>query len=74
MQLIRQKLPEDKYNFRLNALFILVCFLNLLVPALAWIYKDSGDLKAWRIAIKIVQPSMTTSLIVLTWAKCKMIR
>jgi len=54
MELIKNKLPEDKHDRRLNTLNILVCLLNLLVPALAWIYQDTGDLKAEKITIRIV--------------------
>jgi len=54
MELIKNKLPEDKHNCRLNTLNILVCLLNLVVPALAWIYQGTGDLKAEKMAIRIV--------------------
>jgi hypothetical protein len=53
MELTAKKMPADTYNFRLNTLNILVCLLNVIVPAIYWIYVAKREYKAAVIAYDI---------------------
>jgi hypothetical protein len=43
MELTAKKMPADTYNCRLNALNIIVCLFNVIVPAIYWIYDAKRD-------------------------------
>ena len=53
MELTEKKLPEDTYNCCLNAVNILVCVFNVVLPAIVWIYYVKEEYKASHIAYAI---------------------
>ncbi len=53
IELTKNKLPEDTYNCRLNAVNIFVCLFNVIVPAIIWIYDIKREYKVAGTAIDI---------------------
>jgi hypothetical protein len=53
MELFAKNLPADTHNCRLNALNIFVCLLNVIVPAIVWIYDAKFEYKTAVIAYDI---------------------
>jgi hypothetical protein len=65
VELTAKGLPDDTYNCRLNAVNTLVCLLNVVVPAICWIYFIKVDTKTAEILMDVEQLSLVLSCIVL---------
>ena len=54
IELMAKDLPEDTHNFRLTTLNIIVCLLNVIIPAILWGCIVNGKTRVESIAFSIV--------------------
>jgi len=72
--LLLNNMPEDTYNCRINAVNIVVCLFNIVVPLIYWVFYSLEEYKAGGIAYGIEQSSLVMSCVVLIWGICKLLR
>ncbi len=53
IELMANKLPEEIYKWRLNAVNIIACLFNVALPAIVWIFSTKGEYKAVVIAFDV---------------------
>jgi hypothetical protein len=53
LELISKNLPEYTHNRRLNTVNVIVCLLNVAIPAMVWIFVIKEELKAVTITYDI---------------------
>ncbi len=46
LELISKNLPEDTHNCRLNTVNVIVCLINVVIPAMIWLFDSKNNLKA----------------------------
>jgi hypothetical protein len=46
LELISKNLPEDTHNRRLNTANIIVCLINVAIPAMYWEFRMKEEYKA----------------------------
>ncbi len=74
LELISKSLPEVTHNCRLNTVNVIVCLINVAIPAIYWVFDMKGEYKASYIIFDIEQLSLVASCIVLVWAICRLVR
>ncbi len=74
LELISKNLPEDTHNCRLNTANVIVCLINVAVPAIHWVLHIKEENKAALITYYIEQLLLVASCIVLVWAICSLVR
>jgi hypothetical protein len=74
LELISKNLPQDTHNCRLNTLNVIVCIINVAIPAMIWVFNMKVEYKAANITYDIEQLSLVASCIVLVWAICRLVR
>jgi hypothetical protein len=74
LELISKNVPEDIHNRRLNTVNVIVCLINVAIPAINWVFIMKKEYKAATITYDIEQLSLVASCIVLVWAICRLVR
>jgi hypothetical protein len=46
-------MPDDTYNWRLNAVNIIFCLFNVVITALFWTYNVKDEVKAGGITFQV---------------------
>ncbi len=46
LELISKNLPEDTHNRRLNTVNVIVCLINVTIPAIVWVLSMKDEYKA----------------------------
>ncbi len=74
LELISKNLPANTHNYRLNTVNVIVCLINVAIPAIVWVFNIKKEGKAAFITYEIEQLSLVASCIVLVWAICRLVR
>lgn len=74
IELTAKKLPDDQYNYRLNALNIFVCLLNVASPLIECVCDIRKNFKVAGIAVDVEQMSLVLSCIVLILGMARLAR
>jgi hypothetical protein len=53
LELISKSLPEDTHNCRLNTVNLVVCLVNVAIPAIYWVFNMKEEYKAKTITYDI---------------------
>lgn len=74
IEITKEKLPEDTFSRRLNALNIVVCIFTLGVQAIIWVFAVKKAYKAADIADYVQQLSLITSCVILVVGIKRLVR
>ena len=65
IELISKNLPQNSHNRRLKTVNLIVCLINVAIPAIVWVFNRQEEYKAADITYDIEQLSLVASCIVL---------